>query len=490
MSPLAFRRGVAVAALLLVALPFLVTPFPPAVDLPQHVAQIRLLGEALGGGAETYRVSWTSPNTLVYALLAALWAILPPLAVGRAALLAIALAWVGATIWLAGRRDRSPAGAALAATLVFGAALYWGFLNFLVGWPVFVAWLALNADPAPRARPGRHLAALAAVALLLYGAHVLWLAMGIVVAVLLAAATRPARRLLALRAAALAPAALAAALWYPQLRAARAWADVGAHWTRPIPSRLAPAGLVEAAFGGLRGPIEGVVLGAILLWITLALVTRRGELRAAIDRPLLVAAAPLALLALLGPDKYMNTIYFSQRWLPGALALALIALPAPRLRPAVQVMGSVGLLAILAATTSAAWHAFARDELTGLAAAIEAAPPGGRTLGLDFVKRSEIVRGRPFLQTAAYVQAAKGGTLGFSFAEHGSSVVSFRRPLRHTWTPGLEWYAERFHPRDLGAFDAVLVNGPPALHDRFRAFAGVEPVTASGRFRLYRVARR
>ena len=78
------------------------------------------------------------------------------------------------------------------------------------------------------------------------------------------------------------------------------------------------------------------------------------------------------------------------------------------------------------ATTALTWVAFERRELTGLAAALERLPAQQRVLGLDYEQRSPLVRGRPFLQTYAWAQVLRGGTLNFSFASFPTSLVVFR----------------------------------------------------------------
>ena len=73
-------------------------------------------------------------------------------------------------------RGRSPLAAVLASLFVFCNVLYWGFLSFAIGWPVFAAWM-LATDREIR-RP-RQVLLLAAFGLALYACHALWLLAGI-----------------------------------------------------------------------------------------------------------------------------------------------------------------------------------------------------------------------------------------------------------------------------------------------------------------------
>jgi hypothetical protein len=484
-TPLEIRAAVLISVFA-VSLPFLFAPIPPSTDLAQHVAQVRLVHDALSGHHPELAISWLAPNNLVYALLGALSVVLPPLWVARVGLWLLAMAWALATVVLAVKRNRSPASALLASVLAFQAGLYWGLLNFLLGWPIFVAWLHLTSQPAESSRHWRRGTALSGLALGLYGAHVLWFAFGGFWLLAVGLLRRYGPREQLLRLATLIPGVLLAVIWYPQLAASRALFQTDAVWTTMPWQRLAPIRLLETVAGGRAGPWPAAIGAALALWVLAVLVTRRGELRQGSDGTILTAAALLASLVLLCPDKYMNTISFAQRWAPCAMALLIIGLPGPRLRLGSAV--AVGLVSTACIATCTAWRSFSTVEMTGFAAALDATPPNARILGLDAVKASAFVgEGRPFMQMMAYLQAAKGGTLSFSFADHGSELVSYRPSRQLGWTPGLEWYPERTQTNDVLQFDVVLMNAGAETHRAFEAAAPVVPVTTEGRWRLYSV---
>jgi hypothetical protein len=193
------------------------------------------------------------------------------------------------------------------------------------------------------------------------------------------------------------------------------------------------------------------------------------------------------LFALTGPEKYLNTIYFAQRWFPGGLVLLLLALPLPRLKKKIPaVLMSVTLL-IFTVQTTLHWAFFNQRELSGLRSSLALITPENRVLGLDYIKTSQFIRGRPFLQINAYAQAVKGADISFSFAEHGSGIVSYRIPRLAWWTPGLEWEAEKVRLSDFSHFDRVLVNALPSGHEAFGRLEILQAVTGEGRWRLYRV---
>jgi len=469
----------------LVALPFLAVTFPPAADLPQHVAQVRLLGEALADPGSPYQVQWLTPYSLVYAVFGLAGAVAEPVAAGRYALLALAALWVAAIHFLAWRRRRPAAAAVLAGLLVFNQSLYWGFAPFLLGWPAFAAWFVLTRRPAPppgcRLREG---ALFTGGALLLYVSHALWLAAGLAWLAVDATVGRRSVRELAPRVAGVLPVAALAAVWFGGISATSF--STPPLWLDPL-GRLRPERLVEAAFGGLRGGLETLGLVAVLGWLLAALLGHSGRLREGVDRPLALLSAMFFAAALLGPDKYTNTIEFNTRWMPSALAAALLSVPPLRLPPPAARGVAIALLAGWTLVTAAVWRRVERVELTGLEPALAALPAAPRVLGLDYVRTSRWLDHQPFLQTFAWAQAIHGGSLNFSFADFPPSLVVYSPPRRAPWTGGLEWYPQRLRSGDLAHFDHLLVRADPHGHARIGGDRATEPVTTAGAWRLYRV---
>jgi len=479
------RALLAAGLFALAAIPILLAPFPPATDLPQHIAQVRLFKDALAHPGGPLVIQWLAPNNLVYVLLYVLWSVLPAGMVGPAALLLIVMLWIAAIHRLGAWRGRSPAGAAVASLLVFNQSFYWGFLNFLVGFPVFVLWFSLAAAE-PRRPSWKLWGALAGTSLLLYGSHALWFAAGAVWLVAAGIIRKVPVRTILGRLTALLPCSVIAFLWYPSLAASRATAgfDVAAHWS-PLFDRLASA--MDAAFGGIRGPAETVAFIFVILWAGLSVWQSRNRLRESMDRDLLAAAVFLLAVVAVAPDKYMNTLFFSSRWLPPALIFLLLALPAPSFRrPAPKTVG-LAVATLFFMVTAFAWRRYTAEDLTGFRAGLDRLPASSRVLGLDLVKESEFIKGRPFLQLVAYAQVFKGCEPSFSFAEHYSGLVAYRTRRDVRWTPGLEWFGEKVKRSDFAFFDFVLVNGEEKDHKTLSTFAELAPVTGTGKWRVYRV---
>ena len=479
------RALIAAAVCVLAVVPILVTPFPPSTDLPQHIAQVRLFREALAGPAGPYVVQWLAPNNLVYAFLLGFWEVLPAELVARAALALVVLLWVAAIHGLGAGRNRGTAAAVAASLLVFNQSAGWGFLNFLLGFPVFVLWFGLTSGE-PRRPSVKLWASLAGTALFLYGSHALWFAAGGLWVVVIGLVRKAPLKVLAGRLSALLPCGIVSLVWYPSLSAARATAgfDVAPHWSALF-DRL--ASFKDSAIGGIRGPVGTLAFVFVLLWAGLAVWQNRRGFAGRVDRDLLAAALFFLAVVAIAPDKFMNTIYFSSRWFPAALVFLLLALPAPSFRRMPAKAAALAVAAVFFLATALAWHRYDSADLTGFRESLGALPASPRVLGLDLVKESDHVPGRPFLQLFAYAQVFKGGELNFSFAEHYSGLVAYRSKRKVPWTPGLEWFGEKVKRTDFAFFDFAIVNGEEKDHVTLAGFAELAPVTGTGKWRLYRV---
>jgi hypothetical protein len=468
----------------LAATPFLMVKFPPITDLPQHAAQIRLFSEALGQPDSPYRIQWITPYSLVYGVLGASWIVFGPEGAGRFGMLFIALIWIIMLHLLAARLKRPPLAAALASVLFFGHIMYWGFYQFAFGWPLFIGYLLL-LRVGFRRRWKETLAFLGAW-VILYFTHILWFFVAVFWLGVTHLFLNRDIKTFFFRAAGALPFFALAAAWYPNL-AAYGFQSKTVWVTVPF-ERLLPTWLAEASFGGIKGSLEPIFFGFIVVWILLAWLPNRREFLAKSDRGLLILCAFLVVLALILPDKHTNTIRFCQRWVPPALAFLLLALPEIKIRKAVLTGAVLASLVAFFAITSLNWMAFEKSELSGLQESLKALPSNPRTIGLSYLKESSVVRGRPFIQVFSYAQVYRGGDLNFSFADFGPSLVIYREPRRLPWTSGLEWFPERAKKSDLLFFDYAIVSGDEGLHEAVHQDAALTPLTSAGRWRLYKAA--
>lgn len=478
-----------VLGLAYVGLPFMPVGFLPSTDLPQHLAQIRMLEEMWGLASPTMDLSGLEvrlfgANTLMYVPLFLLSRIFPILLAGKLTIMLFMLGSVLGLHALARDRGRDPVHALLAGVFLFGPTFYWGFLNFLSGVPFFI-WLVRYALRAPEAGLWKDAARFSLLLGGLYLAHVFWLVAGGLTLLLGACAVRGGRDAIIARALSVLPAGALALHWYPTITTARVQSgyEVSAQYLLGPAERLTPQWWVTSLFGGIEGYLEPAAAVALLVYVTAACWGARKSTAAGADRGLLLIALPFCLFALFAPDLYMNTILFGRRFLGVGAMLALLALPTIHTR--VTTWAAVVCAGFFALFTTLAWVVYEQVELDGLQEALALVDEPKSVLGLSQRDTSMILRGFPFLQIFAYFQAQHGGELSFSFAEHVSSIVAYREPRKITWQGGLEWQPERATKADVAAFDCTLVNGNEEQHRAFvRDFGMLSPQT-SGYFRLY-----
>ena len=287
-----YRLLLLIMAVILV-IPFVVVTYPPCTDLPQHLAQITLLKQAVHDHTGTLTVQWIAPNVLVYYLMLGLSFIFPPVPAGNAIMVLMVLLWITAIYWLVKNRQRPPEVIILCSVFIFSANLYWGYLNFMTGWPLFVLWLLLAFHPAGI----KNWILTAAVSFILFSGHALWLIMAGIWLIPYLLSQRTDLKTWVLKISTLIPVALFSLVWFPRFVSSRDTSgfDTAAHWLLPPLQRLNPVMLRHAMLGGLRGPAETVTGLIIALWIILSLATKRHRLKQEIDFPLLIASGLMIL---------------------------------------------------------------------------------------------------------------------------------------------------------------------------------------------------
>ncbi|MBL8425550.1 MAG: hypothetical protein JNK06_18970 [Candidatus Accumulibacter phosphatis] len=473
-------------AIVVAILPFWVVSVPPSTDLPQHLSQIFLFEETLAGNRPELVVTpWYYPNTLVYGLIYSFWLVADPLVAGRLILSALAAGWLLGSYALARCRRRQIESWLIGVPLVFNFLFYWGLLNFLVGWPVFCLFVVVASR-----RPGwLQAAGMAGTALLLYYAHALWFLMASVWVIARFVDKQPGSWRLSL--ASLVPAWVLACIWYPQLAMNRQASGVSTmpEWSTMPLERAKLEYFANAAQGGLQGSLEQMFVIILAAWILLAVVTRWRQLDSEIDRPLFLAALGLLLAYWVLPWNYMNTIFFNQRWLPCALVLLLLALPAPRMARVYGITVGLGLTLIFSLATIKSWRDWDEEQMGGFLASVHQLNKADRVFGVDMDGGSIYVKGRPGLQLSSYAQALRGCDTNFSFTEHYSGIVQYRNPAHVNPTRELVWSPFRSKPDHLVGFNRVLINGDANLHDFVRQRLNLDPIDDSrATWRLYRIS--
>ena len=477
--------GLAFIVLVAVAFPFWVVSIPPVTDLPQHLGQIFLLEETLARRRPELMLSpWYYPNTLVYGLIYGFWQVADPLTAARLTMSVLAVAWVSASYVLGRFHNRPAENWLIGVPLVFNFLFYWGLLNFLIGWPVFCLFMQVA-----RARPGRSQAlVMAGAGLLLYYAHALWFLMANVWLIARFIDRQPGSWRQSLGC--MLPGWVLACTSYPQLAAARraSGVETGVDWGAMPLERADLNYFANAAQGGLQGGLESTYIVVLAFWIALSVFTRWRHLEAETDKPLLVAAVGFIMAYWVLPWNYMNTIFFSQRWLPCGLTLLLLALPAPRVPRLYCFTAGLTLLIVFSLATIKSWRDWEEEQMGGFLEAIGKLEKSDRVFGVDMFGGSMYVRGRPGLQLSSYAQALRGCDTNFSFTDHHTGIVQYvdrshTNPIRRlVSSPYLT------KPEHLRGFNRALVNGDAALHEFFSARLNLEPLDDSQQtWRVYRI---
>jgi len=212
-----------------------------------------------------------------------------------------------------------------------------------------------------------------------------------------------------------------------------------------------------------------------------------------VSLPLLALATVLLVAYLSMPDKYNNTILFAVRWLPYILIFFLLGSLAP-IRVAKWRMGVIllafAVLGNYAVLTAHAWNRMDKEEFSGLQQALEKLPPRQKVMGLDFIRESKYVNTEnPFATGVAYAETFKDDEANLIFAEHASSLVTYKKKPERPYQKHLSYYSKMVNRRDISYFDYVLVNADAVTHDQLAVSLGITPVTHQGRWRLYEAGR-
>lgn len=467
----------------LAALPFLVVEIPPIHDLPHHLEQARLHAAIGDAATSPYRVAWLAPQNLIYVALVPLWSVMAPIGAGKTFAYLLLVATVAAVFNLAARRGRGAECALVASLFAFNASFYAGFFAFQLGGVFFLIWLGLR-EPS---RPGAWLAH-AALLFAVAWAHAFWfVAIGLVMLVRMAVLAPTRGRWLGLGAMVPGAAWLLPNLLGVMRSRAGGGFPMAMFWD-PMVRRFTPEGIVDGLLGGVRGGVEVLVVGAVVAWLVAGLRARRGELRAVIDRELLLAACVLLLAWAASPDMIAMTLGASRRWLPYAAMLFVLALPAPRANlRMLRAAGALPALALLV-TTADAWRFYDRAELGGFREALQALPEGASLLGLGLME-SQGLKGAVFFQTHAWAQVMRGAHTDLSFTDLGAGLVVAKEPRARPLAYPLSLRPYEVRPEDFLHFQYALVTGPQGVHLELEGDPNLTSVTDGLPWRLYRVLR-
>jgi len=397
--------------------PLWLVKYLPMVDLPQHAAQVSILShlhDPAFGFAGHYVLNWFEPYWIGYGTTWLLAQAIGVPAALKAVLSAAVLLLPLSLRALLGRAGGEPDWAILGFPTAFGYAFYGGFFTYLVAVPMGLFFLA-QVYAFAEAATIRRGAALAAAGVALFFCHfVVFAVMGLAAAAVLATSLPPRRWWLGAAAGAL-PTALALA-WTAHHSMAAGPLQSHLIWALSL-RRLAALPTTVIGFHGQ--------LATAACFFVLMTLPAFGGLRFVRSARRLAPLALLLALYLFVPDAWaaagggLGSGFLYQRlaifFVPFVLlSFSSTATPAqqrwgPRLTTA-AVLGWSAMLAVQFTRFDREARAF--DEIAA------ELPLDASYLFLTFDKWSPAVPGVPvFDHFGGWVQAAKGGTLGYSFAQ-------------------------------------------------------------------------
>jgi hypothetical protein len=497
--------------------PFGATHYPPITDLPFHAANTSALRHYLDPAfhfREQFTIQPLSvPYVSHYALGALFMLVLPTVtAVKGASAVLLALVPAGLAVMFHGMK-KSPLLGLLGLVVCWCNLTEWGFINFVGALGLFamsIGFTLLCLDQPTRNRQ----VALALTLVALYFTHIFrfpFALCGVIgTAIVMYPATRRFRPILA----PLAPAVGLMALWLV-VRPKSLSGSVGPlalHKERlaEIPGLLTGAFFDPAekqAFEGFFRIALVVFVVSFMAAVGHAILKRRTDDATTPEAPVPVAwtvgvtVVPLACAAvflglfLVLPMQIGDWWYVYPREATATVFIAFGAFPdLPRsiwLRvPLVALLAWAGVrVARVVVDNYARFDAATRD----FTAIVQQIPQAPRLMYLVFDHTGSTRTTTPFIHLPAYVQAEKGGWLGFHFAMWGHTPLQYRPrdepgavvpppvPLRWEWTPQI------FDVRRHGAFfDWFLVRRGGSPDALFRADPSIERVDHIGTWWLYR----
>jgi len=476
--------------ILLAALAAIVLPVrrPPILDLPMLLDQAASLSAVLAGTRADQTIDWVGPNKLGVLLAWAVRGLVPEAWAPRLIVLGVASVWLLSFHLIAHRANRPVAAAILVSPLLFGSAFYAGFFNFVTGAAALAFWV-VELEPQRRAGSAWRIALSTLLGtLLLYWAHVLWLfAVGFAVAtcVLL---HRFRWQESAARLVGVLPVVWLGIEWSRGTKGS-AWQTMILVMVEPLDRLLSLALSSSLALGGIRSPVESVVLVAVLGWILLGVVRAVRERGGALHPFLGITALVLLGIAILAPDTVDKTMLFAWRWGGLALAAAVLAVPPPDLPAGRLLLFASFVAALHLSVTAASWRAWERDELAGFEEALGAIPPSARLVQLDAGDPVADFRFQPVIHLYAYAASEHGAWIPFRFADLGNGLMRWvDNDQRRVSADFVLWQPGRLRPVDLMQFTHVLVRSPGEDPGRLAPWAGMlRLVRGSGRWGLFEV---
>ncbi len=484
----------------------------PFMDLPQHLATVRVLhsyNDPAFGVSHYFAIELGRTQYLAWYFLVDWLTYAMPLE--TAARVVFSVYAVGLPLSIAAllrAHGRDPRVALLAAPFVYNPFLFMGFANYVTALPL-VFWALAILQELLDAFTWRRLLLLILVTTLLFYDHaqafVLYGALAGVTVLLGARGLHPRhwwRQVLHL-----APVGLAMAWWMRQsliLAGAEEWhKGMGGRNVAPVDIRFKPllerfTAFPEFLLDAYPDDVDEKILLAWIILLALVWVIGRASLnrRGHLGRDALRQHVPEALLAtsfliyIASPISYKWIWPIADRLVP---AVALLALPALARQSTPYRTFTLVIPATILALTMSHVHADRARQFTEEAGPIHEvlaqAERGKKLISLIYQPQSRVMKWPAFLHFGQYYTVERGGMANFSFANFPQSPVLFpdeggppKVPPRFEWTPEVFTMAEQGYWYDYFLIRDANENRNPFGAERSK----VELVVRKGPWALYR----
>ncbi|MFL5312725.1 MAG: hypothetical protein ACJ79H_20020 [Myxococcales bacterium] len=471
-------RIVFLVCLSALALVPIVPAYLPLVDFPQHVALHAIWNNIADPAFHQngrFRVTLSTPYALPHLAAHAVARFLGPEGGLRAILVLSLVAFPLAALVLLRAFDRPPeiALAAFPAALSF---VYWyGFISYVMSLPLILLGIALARRCAASGRP-RDGVLLALLALLTVATNAFAFLVLLLLGGVAAIATTRALSRLALVAGALAPGLLWSVIWTVASSAEPSAEPLETSYG-PLRERLQI--LLGSAFGSytrdarvLTIALASAAILAAALWLSRRPAPAAGDERARRALGLVAIAAICA--SLLCPQIFMNTWGLWERIPPVAFVVFAGALRWPGASETRARLGAaLAAVALFASGTALAQGLAFSEQAKGIRELAQDLPTGARVMWTACGEEKPWRTATPsFKHLGAYVQAARGGDLSYSFAHFHHMVVRYRGArLPQVFDPAVYDFALlRLGPR-CPSMEELRKLGPVAVRGRYVAFA-------------------
>jgi hypothetical protein len=506
-----------------VVYPFTRCRYPPLTDLPFHAAQASILRHYFDP-AFHFREQFTVhplevPYVSMYAV-GALFAFVVPIATAAKVMAIVMLALVpaGLAVLLHGMR-KDPLWSVLGLGLTWCTISQWGFLSYMGATGLFAmaVGLALRVVDEPTRR--RQLA-FGACLVAIFFTHVYRFPFAVAGSLLAGALVYPATRRFSVLVAPLAPGVALFILWLfirPHALAPR-FGPLAFHAERfgyvrehlfgaYLPFESLPPTTESIAEHAIAGRLFAVAAVAVAA----AWLLRRAETRTAaapdtrtpeaiaadaawargVARLPWAIAATLFLLYLTLPLEVGQWFYVYPREIVGVVLFLAATVPElpRRFAPRAAVLALLGLTVVpMARFVSARFSEF-EHETRDFRDVVAAMPEAPRLFYLIYWFGGSAKRASPFLHLPAWIQAEKGGSLAFHFAEWGFYPVRYREgspAVPPTLEERFEWTPQYFDVRKHGPwFETFLVRHLIDPHELFDSDRSIHRVGHYGTWWLY-----